>query len=546
MKIRMLIASLLLMGASLGGFAQGIKDGIDFYKIKDYENAMDLLKRNLNGAEKSEAYYYLGQTALAQGYTSQAEEYFNEGYLANPKYPYNYVGQGALALKEGKKGEAEDHFKNARKNSKKDPGLEVAIARAYYEADPVAYAKPIEEAIKKARKYNAEDPDSWIFEGDRRADKAQTSEEWGSAAAEYERAFMYDNNCVEAYVKYADTYYKVNPDYAINRLKEILKNQTNSALVQRQLAEKLYEYGAFEEAADQYGQYVNNSPNHFNKDIARYAQLLFVANKNEKTVEVAKRLSDMAAKNDPYQVVAKRLEMYSLVRLERYKEAAEVGEELFDVKVESTLNHYNAKDYEQYGYALANSGKNDEALKVFEKALELDPSKVNLLRNLVSSAIDAKEYSKALAYGQKVLDSDGRQANDLVNMAEAYRKMAGDENTDEATRANALAQGQAFINEALGKDGGNIYGHYVNVMLQILGSKDLIPATTNMINAINATGDVAKYKDFLAFAYQCQVSAYADKNMTDKCVEVLRKWVALDPSNTTAQNALQQLTGGSN
>ena len=64
MKTKFLLAS-LLVGASMTSFAQGYKDGIDFYKIGDYENARIIFERNINSASnQAEAYYYYGQIAL--------------------------------------------------------------------------------------------------------------------------------------------------------------------------------------------------------------------------------------------------------------------------------------------------------------------------------------------------------------------------------------------------------------------------------------------------------------------------------------------------
>ena len=61
MKFKVLV-SLMLLGGSLSALAQGYKDGIEYYKVGQYDNAKELLMRNLNDAstKKGEAYYYLG------------------------------------------------------------------------------------------------------------------------------------------------------------------------------------------------------------------------------------------------------------------------------------------------------------------------------------------------------------------------------------------------------------------------------------------------------------------------------------------------------
>ena len=54
MKIKFLIASLVL-GASISSYAQGYKDGIEYYKIDQLDNAKELLNRNLNDASTNKA-----------------------------------------------------------------------------------------------------------------------------------------------------------------------------------------------------------------------------------------------------------------------------------------------------------------------------------------------------------------------------------------------------------------------------------------------------------------------------------------------------------
>ena len=160
MKTKFLFASLILMGASLVTNAQGYKDGIEYYKVDRLDNAKELLERNLNDArtDKAEAFYYLGQIALHQGKVSEAAANFEKGIAANANNPYNYVGQAAIALRNG--GDAKALLEKARKLVKKDPKLEVEIARAYYDANPTTYAKDIHKCTKNARKWSPEDPDS--------------------------------------------------------------------------------------------------------------------------------------------------------------------------------------------------------------------------------------------------------------------------------------------------------------------------------------------------------------------------------------------------
>ena len=171
MKFKFLFS--LFLGSALAMSAQGYKDGIEYYKADQLENAKTILTRTLNDAstDKSEANYYLGAIALNQGDKVAAESYFNAGIAANPANAFNYVGKGELALKAGNEKAADDFFKKARDYGKKDAELLTEIARAYYNADPVKYAEDITKSIERAKKANKKDPYNLIFQGDVKADE---------------------------------------------------------------------------------------------------------------------------------------------------------------------------------------------------------------------------------------------------------------------------------------------------------------------------------------------------------------------------------------
>ena len=171
MKLKALV-SLILLGGSLSVFAQGYKDGIEYYKVGQYDNAKELLMRNFNDAStnKSEAYYYLGCLDMKAGKVADAKANFEKGLAADANNPYNLIGLGSIALKNNDVKTAEELFNNAQKLTKKNASVEAAIARAYTEADPVAYAKAIEKATKNAYKYSKNtNPDIYILEGDVKA-----------------------------------------------------------------------------------------------------------------------------------------------------------------------------------------------------------------------------------------------------------------------------------------------------------------------------------------------------------------------------------------
>ena len=288
MKQKLILSLLASAALCASAQSQGYKDGIEYYKAGQYDNAKTILTKTMDqsGTDKSLALYYLGQVALAQDDKAAAKDYFEKGLAANPDCGYNYVGLGAIDLINGQDSQANDNFKKAQGLAKKDNELIVAIARAYYNADPVKYEKDITKYLDKARKSSKyTEPSIYILEGDMLAD----NKDWGTAAGKYEMAITYDQDNPEGYVKFANTYFNVNKEFAIEKLTELYNRAPNSALATRELAEKYYQGHYWGKAADLYGKYIQN-PNHFPEDKARYSVLLYWGNKYDQSKQVANEI----------------------------------------------------------------------------------------------------------------------------------------------------------------------------------------------------------------------------------------------------------------
>ena len=540
MKRKFLFASLILMGASLVANAQGYKDGIEYYKVDKLDNAKELLERNLNAAntDKAEAFYYLGQIALHQGQVAQAAANFEKGIAANAMNPYNYVGQAAIALKNG--GDVKTLLEKARKLSKKDSKLEMEIARAFYDANPTTYAKDIEKCIKNARKWNADDPDSYIFEADTKADK----KDWGNAAGIYELAFDKDPNNIEAYVKYANTYFNVNPAMAIERLEELQAKVPGSALVQRELAEKYYADNLGAKAAEQYGKYIKN-PNHFAQDEVRYVQLLFFGEKYQDSYDLATQLINRLNPNDENVFYMKRMQLYNLVQLEKWPEAVEAGKAFF-ANMLPKGSKYEVRDYTDYGQALLTAGMPNEAVAAFEKALEINPNNVDLIRYMGDSYADAEDFVNAAKYYQRLVDSGNNKSNDLFTLSNYYLGIASTEALDDATKADALAKSQKYIDEVDKLVPGNV--QIVNQKAKIAKFREgdnnngaALAAYNELLQILDAKPDKQGYERYYKYAYNYLATYYFTKGDKATAKTYYQKWLEYDPENESLRNYVNSL-----
>lgn len=479
MKSKFLLA-LTLLGASLCASAQqGYKDGIEYYKAGQYDNAITLLNRNMNDAstDKALSLYYLGQSYLAKDDAAKAKSYFEQGIAANPENAYNYVGIGALELLNNAESAAKENFKKAQNLAKKNNEVLVDIARAYYNADPTKYAKEIEQLIAKAHKQSKHnEPSIYIFEGDRKA----ADKDWNGAATEYEQAIYFDQDNPEGYVKYANVYFNLNPDYAIGKLDELLTKRPNSALGQRELAEKYYMNGKWTRAADLYGTYIDN-PNHFPEDKARYAVLLYAGQKYADAVKVSKEV----LAQDPNNFQVQRIIVRSLADLKDSKQALEASRSFFSNP--AFKDRFNASDYTTYAELLAADSLETEALQVLEQGNAALPENPTILNSISDYYFNAKDYPKSADFAEKALNAQKEPSrSDVYNATGSFLGAASILRDQPEQAAGYARRGIALVDRAL-------EGYTPDqIPVRYLRRKALLSLAANGNIADKATADVAQ------------------------------------------------------
>lgn len=417
MKIRFLLTFLAAAVLTVSAQNQGYKDGIEYYKAGQYENARTILNRTLNenNTDKALANYYLGQVALAQNDKAAAQRHFEAGMAADAENPYNYVGTGALALMNGNESKAKDDFKQAQKLAKKNADVSVQIARAYYNVDPVRYATDITKAIEKARKDSKlKEPSIYILEGDMQA----AAQDYGAAAGSYEMAITYDPSNPEGYVQYANAYFNVNKDYALDMLRKYLSEQNpNSAMVQRELAEKLFRADRWREASDLYGQYIQN-PNHFPEDKARYAVLLYWGERFPESLAIAQEI----LAQDPSNFLMQRVQFLDQTAMQQYQVAADNAQRFF---ANNQGANFTPKDYTTYAEALSGLGQDSLAVVQYEVAAEKFPENGDLLKDLSTVYSRAGRHDKsAEAYDRYLQTQENPTLTDRFGMAGRYLNAA--------------------------------------------------------------------------------------------------------------------------
>lgn len=543
MKLKSLFLS-CLVAASLPALAQTHAEGVEYYEADQLQNAKELLQRNLNnpGTDKSIDYFYQGMIALREKNPSEAAEFFNKGAMANPDYPYNYIGLGQISLANNDPKMAEQNFKKAESLGKKDAGVQVAVARAYDAVNPDLYAKEIEKRLAKARKISMEDPDSYIFEGDRLA----RTKDWGQAGAKYEMAINYAPNTSAAYVKYANLFSQVNPQYAINMLRKLLAINPDSALGQRALANAYYNNKQYKEAAEAYGKYVNN-PNHFRQDEDRYAFLLFYGGNYNDGYRYA---SDLLAK-DPSNFSAQRYQFMNAAQIkEMQAELLPMAEKLWAARQADPANRSFAPiDYTLISQEFVAAKKPEEAKKVLETAIRDMPDYPNFYKDLALVNVDLNDMPGASkAYEEYMKETGNPGYNDYIQAA-LYTYFAGvqdkTENPAEADNYFAKTIGLADKAAAILPDNYKPVKIIGDVNLQKAAKEDITKAAQpyyeKAVAMLEASQDPSRYASDAKTMYNYLGNYYLDQKDVETAKKYFNKYLELDPNNADYRKFVEGL-----
>lgn len=535
MKFKGLL-SLCLAGVALSASAQTHVEGKEYFHADQYTYAQDLLQRSLQNpqTDKSVSNYYLGRIAILAKKPAEAEKYFNTGLSANPENPYNYVGLGQLLLAKGDLKGAKERFKEAEKLVKKDAALDIAIARAYYDVDPVAYDKQITSYVEKARKVSkSESPEIYIFEGDMLADK----KDWGGAGSKYEMATTFDNQATPAYVKYANLFTQVNPQFAIDMLKKLLANNPQSALGQHELAEAYYNKKDYANAAQEYGKYVKN-PSHFKSDESRYAFLLFYDGKYKQGYDFATQL----LAQDPSNFTAQRYQFMNAAQIKEMKDQMlPLAEKLYAAhKSNPDKNKFAAIDYTLIAGELQDAKRVDEAIDVLNEAVTVMPDNANMYKQLAFAYIagDHMMDKAADAYQQFINHTEEPGYNEFVQQA-ILDYYAGLESKDaDAARSKTFMD---KANEYADKAAAILPDNYKPVMikgdiLKALGGSENAASSAQPLyekaaELIAASPDPSKYARDAKTIYAYLGNYYYTNRQDAKAKEYFNKYLELDPNN---------------
>lgn len=428
--------------------------------------------------------------------------------------------------------------------NKKNVDLLVAIGEAYLEAGNIQEAQ---NYAALARKANGRSALASVLEGD----IAYQQKNAGVASQKYEEAIYFDAHCADAYLKYATIYKSANSALAIEKLEQLKKLEPSNTAVDKKLAEIYYKKNEFNKAVDAYSRFAMGATA-TEEDLVKYAFALFLNHDFQKSLEIA----NLGLQRNPRHAAFNRLAMYNYTDLKRFDEALKAANVFFN---ECDKADYSYLDYMYYGHLLEDLKKYDEAVGQYEKAVQLDPGKTDLYKNISSAYEQKNDYKKAINAYQKYYSSlpMEKQTPDLQFQLGRLYYGAGTQvdsllmKAEERKQALVAADSVFHVIADAAPDSylGNFWRARANSALDPETTKGLAKPFYEVVATLLESKNDPHYNSALVECYSylgyyyllaienpaLKAEAKANK---EKSRDYWSKILAIDPANATAKRAL--------
>jgi len=511
-----------------------VGQGVAYYKAGFSQVAKPLLLNEYksDSLNRSNICYYLGNIYFEDIQLDSAAYFFNKGMSSQPITYFNVVGNIMLKMKTDLVG-AELDIKNILKikGNNKNENLMIAISRAY-----LANGN-IEKAIvyhDKAKSIKSKSAASAVLLGDINLAKKDI----GVACSNYEVAILYDENCKEAYIKYARAYKNANSQLSIQKLNELKVKDPSFLLVDKELADIYYSLNDFDKAAQLYDNYLKSGNSNV-QDLTKYAMTLFLNKDFAKSLEVA----NLGLKKSPRNPAFNRLAMWNNVDLKKYDDAIKAADLFFN---QTDKPDFTYLDYRYYGQALRETKQFDLSIQQFQTALKMDSTKVELWKDISDMYNDKADYVNSIsAYNTylKSLDETKKTGDIVIALGKLYYSLSSTESIDPLLKKDALTKADSVfaIVATLEPTGyrGNFWRARANSALDPETTLGLAkPFYEQTATLIESKAD-PRFNTVLIECYS--YLGYYSLLQKDNALSLSfwNKIVAIDPTNATAKKAIE-------
>lgn len=426
-----------------------------------------------------------------------------------------------------------DQVKDVYKKNKKNGEVLVGIGRAFYDVKDTVNANVYADYGIKLKYAPA-----FVLKGDLKA----LAGDGGGAVELYDQAIYFDPKDPVPYYKYASVYRKISPSQAVAKLED-LRAQRPDVAVDAMIGRIYYQSNDFDQAIAAFKK--ADLAKMEERDVRSFAMSYFLKQKYAESLEVAKAGLAISPRDAGYN----RLAFFNCTDLGNYDEALKYADALFNKSDSASFTYY---DYTYYGNALSGAKRHDEAIAMYQKALqqEIDnkDKRAGVIKQLAEAYKEKDDYVNAIKTYDEYLGAVSQPtATDYAGLAQLYIQYAdtlsGAARTDNFKKAEEVyvkLQEKFPTAEEYATFMRARVNAYIDPETKDGLAKPLYEKVVSMIEpkAEKDKSDRARLIEcyrYLGYYYLLNNDKEASKGFWAKIVE-------LDPANQMAKQALEQLS----
>lgn len=558
-KIKQLFSVVVMSALTFTlGMAQTIEEGMSELNAERSKEAGEIFSKIAESDPSADNLFYQGYYFLKTDQLDKAQEAFNKGLQADGKNVLNNIGLGAVALGKGDLAKANELIDGAVKKKKKDAQVLFRAGEAYtlFEKhnDPQKAIELLDQAIARDRNI----ADAFIAKGD----ALMIKNEGGAAATAYEYALSAKPDYPLANLKIGEIYLRgKNYNEALNFYRKAIEKDPNFAPAHRDLAELFFFAKQYKRADESFSAYMKASGKSDPETVLRASQLAFTADDFSRSLTLLESVKDQLSGNP----IIHRQFGWSYFKTNDMTKAIESISQFIKEAPEKVISD----DYKYLGRAhnkMATDGKeySEEGMGYLKKGAELDTNATDAAatyKEIAATYSKAKEYGEAISAYEKGINLDTTNAStqDYYGLGIAYlQKGVGISVPDSATADSAqLADDRkamflrsdstfAILSQKLPDWAYSYYWrgaslYYINSVENVKNGTSL-PYYEKFLELGESDASIAASFKTRALNY---VAAYYQTTGNDpvKAKEVWERLLKIDPNNSQAKDALEQLSG---
>ena len=386
------------------------------------------------------------------------------------------------------------------------------------------------EYAQRAKDVNSKCAVAYLLSGD----VALKLNDVNKASSDYNQAIYLDENCSEAYFKYAQVYKGVDPQLSLDMLMRLQTKAPDDNRISKELADVYYTMGQYGKAKEAYESYLKvGTPTE--QDYTRYAMLLYLNKDYAQSSDMVKKGLELAPENH----VLKRLAMYDNLELKDYKEGLEAAATFFS---NPGNPDYVYLDYVYFARLLEADKQYDEAVAQFDKALAMDKSHTEIYKDISDVYEKERDFPKAIEAYKNYLG--GMKGDPDISDLFLYGRLNYYAATDSAYQDKQplyLAEADTIFAQVAAKVPDNYLGNFWRARVNSLRDPETTqglakPYYEAALSILEQKPDATKSvlvecNSYLGYYYFVKEDYNQSKLYWNKILEI-------DPGNETATKAL--------